>query len=313
MAVDPRKKPTKLKSEPAAENHTSKVTDKHPAGIKGLCWGGFFLSPIWAIPNKTYIGLVSLVPLIGLPIPFILLFKGREWAWKNRHWTSVAHFQKVQRRWAISGLAFYILALSLLLNKELPSRFPELFPPSESDLTMEDSRPMGGNGSAPVIAEIPGLKTSQPKPIFGNDDSEKFVVVTSVGTIKVERNAEQERRITLNGQVLFDGLNAQWLTPVGFYRMSSSEVILVENTGGRGSSCETMLLFLVLEPDKPLRWTPEFGTCVRDGTIVQSPSLMELSIPKIGGHSTVTFDGTTLIEDGKPMGLRQGTENDPSN
>lgn len=80
-----------------------------PKEAQGLCWGGFFLSWIWAIGNRTWIGLLFFVPIIGIAIPFVLLFYGREWAWKNKNWNSVEQFNASQRLWSIFGFAFCLL------------------------------------------------------------------------------------------------------------------------------------------------------------------------------------------------------------
>lgn len=75
-----------------------------PESARGLCWGGFLLPWLWAIFNRTWIGLLSLVPILGFCIQVLLLFKGRDWAWANKEWKSVEHFNRVQRRWSIAGL-----------------------------------------------------------------------------------------------------------------------------------------------------------------------------------------------------------------
>lgn len=97
----------------AGSSHLSQDTgstqNQIPEAARGLCWGGFFLNWIWAIGNHTLIGLLALVPVIGIVMPFVLLFKGREWAWKNKKWKSVEHFNSVQRKWSIFGLIFTIL------------------------------------------------------------------------------------------------------------------------------------------------------------------------------------------------------------
>ena len=72
-----------------------------PEGVKGWSWGAFFLNWIWAIGNKTWIGLLCLVPIVGFVMAFVLGFKGREWAWKNARWDSLEHFNRVQRLWSI--------------------------------------------------------------------------------------------------------------------------------------------------------------------------------------------------------------------
>jgi Tfp pilus assembly major pilin PilA len=75
-----------------------------PAGIKGWSWGAFFLHWIWAIGNRTWWGLLALIPYVGLIVAIWLGFKGREMAWRNRRWDSVDHFNRVQKRWSQWGV-----------------------------------------------------------------------------------------------------------------------------------------------------------------------------------------------------------------
>ena len=75
-----------------------------PDGIRGWSWGAFFLNWIWAAFNRTYIGLWALVPYVGFIMAIVLGVKGREWAWKNKRWESVEHFNDVQRRWSFWGV-----------------------------------------------------------------------------------------------------------------------------------------------------------------------------------------------------------------
>ena len=79
-----------------------------PEGIKGWSWGAFLLNWIWAIGNQTWIGLFAFLPFVGLIMFFVLGFKGREWAWRNKKWDSVEHFQTVQRKWSFWGLVIYL-------------------------------------------------------------------------------------------------------------------------------------------------------------------------------------------------------------
>lgn len=74
-----------------------------PDGVKGWSWGAFWLSWIWAIGNRTWIGLLSIIPFVGFIMWFVLGIKGREWAWKNKKWDSVEHFNRVQKIWSILG------------------------------------------------------------------------------------------------------------------------------------------------------------------------------------------------------------------
>lgn len=75
-----------------------------PDGVAGWSWGAFLLNWIWAIANKTWIGLLCLVPVVGFVMAFVLGFKGREWAWKNTKWRDLEHFNRVQRLWSMWSL-----------------------------------------------------------------------------------------------------------------------------------------------------------------------------------------------------------------
>lgn len=86
-----------------------------PVEIKKWNWGAFLLNLIWGLFNGVYIVLlivvIDLVSFINIPLlriasfvcnlafVFILGAKGSEWAWRHKHWDSVEHFIKVQRKW----------------------------------------------------------------------------------------------------------------------------------------------------------------------------------------------------------------------
>lgn len=105
--------PTSNVSPASAETNNSGMgEDVFPEGIKGWSWGAFFFSWIWAIFNKTWIGLIALVPYVGFIMTIALGVKGREWAWKNKTWDSVEHFQDVQRKWSMwAGIIFVAVIL----------------------------------------------------------------------------------------------------------------------------------------------------------------------------------------------------------
>ena len=94
-----------------------------PEGVKGWSWGAFLLSWIWAIGNRTWIGLLALVPYIGFFVAVWLGIKGREMAWKNAQWDSVEHFNRVQRRWSIWGLVlvFGVAGLGIVAAIAIPA------------------------------------------------------------------------------------------------------------------------------------------------------------------------------------------------
>lgn len=107
-----------------------------PAEIaKGFNWGACLLNWIWGLGNKTYITLTALVagfiPFLGflLFIGLMIWFgiKGNEWAWQNKKWESVEHFQNVQKTWAkvaiilcivgfVAGILLFLLAGAAALS-----------------------------------------------------------------------------------------------------------------------------------------------------------------------------------------------------
>ena len=86
-----------------------------PPEIKGLNWGGLLLSFIWAIGHGAWLWVIlSFVPVVNVIVPFYLLFKGNEIAWRNKKWESAEAFKKSQRTWAIAGLV--IIGLVVVIN-----------------------------------------------------------------------------------------------------------------------------------------------------------------------------------------------------
>ena len=79
-----------------------------PPGVAGWSWGAFLLNWIWAIGNRTWFGLLAIIPYVGIITAIYLGIKGRELAWRNRRWDSVEHFNSVQRKWTIWGLILTI-------------------------------------------------------------------------------------------------------------------------------------------------------------------------------------------------------------
>ena len=82
-----------------------------PPGVKGFSWGAFLLNWIWAIGNSVWIGLLCLIPYVGFVMAVVLGFKGREWAWKAKKWSSVEEFNRVQKKWSKWAVIIMLLAL----------------------------------------------------------------------------------------------------------------------------------------------------------------------------------------------------------
>lgn len=87
-----------------------------PDGVKGWSWGAFFLSWIWAIGNRTYLGLLGLIPYVSFIVRIWLGLKGRELAWQNKAWDSLEQFNETQRKWSMWGVIIVggVVGLGLL-------------------------------------------------------------------------------------------------------------------------------------------------------------------------------------------------------
>ncbi len=79
-----------------------------PPGVKGWSWGALLLNWIWAVFNKTWVGLLCFVPYIGFVVAIYLGIRGRELAWRNKRWDSLEHFNRVQRSWSVWGLVLVL-------------------------------------------------------------------------------------------------------------------------------------------------------------------------------------------------------------
>ena len=71
---------------------------------------------IWGIGNNTFIALLTFVPLVNMVMPFVLGAKGNVWAWRNKRWDSIAHFKRVQRAWALWGVAVMGLSIAFFVG-----------------------------------------------------------------------------------------------------------------------------------------------------------------------------------------------------
>lgn len=101
-----------------------------PREIKGWSWGAFFMTWIWGISNNTKFAFWVFCPVLGLTVPFILGFKGKQWAWQNNHWPSVEAFNKTQWRWGFFGFLFWLgmIALTLIIYFAVFFSFHQLPP-----------------------------------------------------------------------------------------------------------------------------------------------------------------------------------------
>ena len=207
-------------------------------------------------------------------------------------------------------LAWRHLGASFLMSKPVPgsSQVTKEVDPYLAKM-MEDSdkekarlREVAQQAAKPATPDASGSLDS---------NTSRFSEVTKVGTVTYSETGV--RGILFNGKRLFNGADAEWQMPIKLFKLvNGREVILAASSGGRGTSCETLYFFLMLDSPNSVQWTPEFGTCAPGGSYAQSGNTITLTIPKLGGNSTVTFNGTTVMEDGKEVVFENEHANDPS-
>lgn len=275
---------------------SERARDAIPDGVKGWSWGAFFLNGIWAIGNRTWIGLLAFIPYIGWIMAFWLGFKGREMAWKNKKWDSLEHFNRVQRRWSQWGLATMVAAmvLGVWVGLSMPETLVDRQPPAPSQAPAETNR-------EPVTAR--GL-------IDSNADNLPDSLSTVAGLLERRTGADGGRAVALGGKVLFSGDDAPWQFPLRSFALADGkEAILMASSGGRGNSCETLFFFLLADTSgvKP---TPMFGTCAPKGKFVQRGDTIEIVLPELNGASTTFLKDGMVVEDGQVVTMTG--MNDPS-
>jgi Tfp pilus assembly protein PilE len=285
-----------------------------PDGVKGWSWGAFLLNWIWAIGNRTWIGLLALVPYIGFLVALWLGFKGREMAWKNREWESVEHFNRVQKKWSrwAVGITIGSMVIGILAAIAIPAyqsyvrRAQEKA--SESAITEAQlQQALAPETSTPVLA---ARAKADSGPIDSNSDALPTTLSTVAGTLARVTVADNSRVVTLNGNPLFSGEDAHWQFPVRSFKLSQGrEAILMASSGGRGNSCETLFFFLLAD-GTDVRATPEFGTCSPQGSYTQQGDVVTIELPKMGGTSVITLANGSVSEDGQAVAMND--MNDPS-
>lgn len=86
-----------------------------PQEIQGWNWGAFLLPGLWPFTNNVWIGLLSWIPYVNLPIVLMLGLKGNTWAWRSRKWQSLEAFKAHQRAWAKAAIITYSSLFGLFL------------------------------------------------------------------------------------------------------------------------------------------------------------------------------------------------------
>lgn len=77
---NPYQKPASDLGESSTQENNSGMKEKtYPDGVKGWSWGAFLLNWIWALGNKSYIGLLAIIPYVGFIVSFIWVSRAERW------------------------------------------------------------------------------------------------------------------------------------------------------------------------------------------------------------------------------------------
>ena len=269
-----------------------------PDGVKGWSWGAFFLNWIWAIGNRSWIGLLALVPYVGWLMVFWLGFKGREMAWKNKQWDSLEHFNRVQRKWSQWGVGIMLIALIVGILGAIAA-------PAYQDYTTREQDVQRAADQAAESAPLAGGIV-----VDSNADDLPTSLRTVAGLLERKTGADGKTALLLDGQALFTGEDARWQFPLRSFKLSGGkEAILIASSGGRGNSCETLFYFLLADASG-VTPTPLFGTCAAQGSIAQRGDIVTIKLPDVNRASTIVLENGVVRADGQIVSLTG--MNDPS-
>ncbi|MBD8657048.1 zinc ribbon domain-containing protein [Oxalobacteraceae sp. CFBP 13730] len=269
-----------------------------PDGVKGWSWGAFFLNWIWAIGNRSWIGLLALVPYVGWIMAFWLGFKGREMAWKNKQWDSLEHFNRVQRKWSQWGVGITVGAAIIGILAAIAA-------PAYQDYTTREHEAQRAAEQAANAAPLAGGSI-----LDSNADNLPTSLRTVAGQLERKTGADGTGALLLDGQALFTGEDARWQFPLRSFTLAGGkEAILIASSGGRGNSCETLFYFLLADASG-VTPTPLFGTCAAQGSIAQRGDTITIKLPDVNRASTIVLQNGVVRADGQVVSLTG--MNDPS-
>ncbi|KGN02434.1 ribonuclease G [Clostridium novyi A str. 4570] len=86
-----------------------------PPEIKRWNWGAACFNILWGFGNKCYLPLLSFIPIFNIIWFFVCGFKGNSWAWKKGNYKNVEEFMLVQKTWNRAGIAYFIIAIIIIL------------------------------------------------------------------------------------------------------------------------------------------------------------------------------------------------------
>lgn len=90
-----------------------------PEQIKGWSWGAAGLGFIWGAYHNVWISLLAFIPLVNWFWWIVMGVNGNEWAWRKNRWESVEQFHATQAKWAVWGIAIFVLRILIIVGAML--------------------------------------------------------------------------------------------------------------------------------------------------------------------------------------------------
>lgn len=271
-----------------------------PAGIKGWCWGGVLLNVIWAIRFRIWLGLLTLIPVVGIGVSIWLGLKGRELAWRKGAWSSVEEFNQTQRRWSIAGVVCLVSAAAIIyLLKAGNETHLSPFPRDEIVAGLDLSFPQNTPHQEPPAKESvpPSQEHVQDDVVLANIDKEGVdLLETRYGHLK----ANEHSQLVLGSRLVKPAIQANSsLSIKESFRIGDDDLVIIENNGG--TACPALFNFVLIGANGA-RSYPTFGTC---SDIYQTEHSGNAVVVTMQGESNLPYrylfaDGV-LTENGKKI------------
>ncbi|SPH07617.1 hypothetical protein LAP8965_02934 [Lactiplantibacillus plantarum] len=77
--------------------------------------GRIYVQYFLGIGNKTYLPLLTLIPIFNIVWVFVVGFKGNEWAWQKGDYQDVETFKAVQATWNRAGIVQFIISIAIFV------------------------------------------------------------------------------------------------------------------------------------------------------------------------------------------------------
>lgn len=123
---------------------------------------------------------------------------------------------------------------------------------------------------------------------------------TLAGPVTTEQTADGRMTLALDNEPLFSAPELPSLKPIRLFALANDkQALLVASDGDAITRCETLFFFVIINGQQ-LSATPQFGTCASYGSFQQDDGRVSITMPKLGGHTVFTFDGTRVLADATP-------------